>query len=86
MTTAVNRIKFIILNQRQAGNVEDNPEGAIKSAQIHIPNNQLMEMSADDFLWTILIIKGIFHKGITTDATVPIVSIVFVSIYFFPSG
>jgi len=52
--------------------LEVKPEGAIKSAHIHTPITQLIDMSADDRRRKILTIKGILKKGMRMAATRPI--------------
>ena len=74
MSTMVKKIKFTILNILQTKSSEINPSGAIKAKQVHTPTTQYMLISRDDFLLTILTIKGIFQKGRIIAATSAIFS------------
>lgn len=51
--------------------------GNIKTRQIQTPNTQNKLISLEDFLLSILAIKGIFQKGKITAAIIPIVSIIY---------
>ena len=57
--------------------LEAKPDGAIKSAHIHTPMAQLIDMSDEDLRRTILTIKGILKKGMITPATRPIFCTIF---------
>jgi hypothetical protein len=71
-----------MLKQRQTRSGEVTPDGAIKSAHIHTPITQLMDISSEERRRTILTIKGIFHKGMTIEATKPIFSTIFILSFY----
>ena len=52
-----------MLNTLQTGSGERKASGAISKKQIQTPKAQCMLMSLEDFLFIILAISGMFHKG-----------------------
>jgi hypothetical protein len=82
ITTPVNRKRLTTLKHLHTMSLDVKPEGAIKSAQIHTPITQLIDMSADERRRTILTIKGMLNKGMMTDAASPMFSKAFMKSLF----
>ncbi|MBU0694196.1 MAG: hypothetical protein KKC11_05950 [Candidatus Omnitrophica bacterium] len=78
-------MRFIILNIRQTGSEEQKPAGAISKKHVHTPNVQYGLISLEDFLFIILTISGIFHKGSIIAAINAIFSIIPLLLLFLPS-
>jgi hypothetical protein len=65
-----------MLNVRQTMSFDANPDGAMAKAQVQMPNTQLMEISTEDRRLNILMIKGMFHNGLATEAMSPTCSMI----------
>ena len=73
ISTPVSMITFMVLNPIASLSPDMNALGAIMTEVIQMPKAQIMEISWEDFLWMIRMIRGMSHKGRMTAAQKPIV-------------
>lgn len=73
--TKVNKVKFATVKTFHTRKSLFMPEGRTANKQIHTPMAQRILMSAEERLFIILKIRGIFHRGRITEATKAILSI-----------
>ncbi len=77
--TKVKKEKFATAKTFQTRKSLLKPEGSIANRQVHTPTAQKTLMSPDERLFIIFMIRGIFHRGRTIEATRAILSIMIYS-------
>jgi len=74
--TTLNKIILKMLNTLKTISTDVRADGSIRTKQIQTPNTQNRLISLEDFLRSILAIKGIFQKGKAMAAIIPIILII----------